>query len=161
MKSFAKIAARIEALRLMTMALAIAAAALLAGAPSAKAQTYDAVNNVVLQGSFIGSQGAAAVANAYSSGDLATSTAVSNATSVNIGNTSSLSADINATGNVYSSMGGEVNGIVGQVSGIGSQTANATSNAGAVAATNATALAANIGNSATQRAGVTSVANQK
>jgi hypothetical protein len=161
MKYLSKLADRIAELRLAaTLALTLAAAALLAGAPPAKAQTYDAVNNVVLQGSLIGGQAAGAVANANSSGTLDTSTAVASATSVNLGNTSSLSTDINATGNVYSDMGGQVNGLVGQLSLIGSQTASATANANAVAATNATALAANIGNSATQRAGVTSVANQ-
>ena len=141
-------------------AFAVAIAALLAAEAPAKAQTYDAVDNVVLQGSLIGGQAAGAVANANSSGTLDTSTAVASATSVNLGNTSSLSADINATGNVYSDMGGQVNGLVGQVSVIGSQTASATANATAIAATNANALAANIGNSATQRAGVTSMANQ-
>ena len=141
-------------------AIAVAIALAVSMGNPAKAQTYDAVNNIVLQGSIIDYQVSGALANAASTGTLATSTAVANATSVNLGNTSSLSGDINATGYVYGSMGGQVNGLVGQLSVMDMQNASAQANTSAVAATNSTSLAANIGNSATQRAGVTTMANQ-
>lgn len=140
---------------------ALASVALMGAPAKAQSNTYDAVNNVVLQGALLNGQVAGAAANATSTGTAITSTATADATSVNLGNTSSLSADINASAyQPNGNMGAQVNGIVGQVSVIGGQTASTTANATALAQTNATALSANIANSATQRAGVTSLTSQ-
>lgn len=138
---------------------AVAFAALFAGAP-AKAQTYNQADNIVLQVDVGNLQASNAAAAALSTGTATTFNAVADATGVNLGNTSSLSTDINATTyqpNGYGAVTNQVNSLVGQLSDVGTQSATAVANATALASTNATSLAANIGNSATQRAGITSL----
>jgi hypothetical protein len=139
---------------------AFAAVSMLAAAAPAKAQTYNQADNIVLQIDVGISQAAYAAAAAVSTGTDVNSKAVADATGVNLGNTSSLSTDINATTyqpNGYGAVTNQVNSLVGQLSDVGSQSATAVANATALASTNATSLAANIGNSATQRAGITSL----
>ncbi|MDB5225424.1 MAG: hypothetical protein JWL87_376 [Candidatus Adlerbacteria bacterium] len=123
----------------------IAGAAVLALLPAApaNAQTFDAANTVILQGTIVGQQVAGAVANATSN----TSNAKTDALGAVMLNSSSVDNAISATSEhlgTFGAMGAQANTVVGQLSGSANQAVSGVANslAAGVSEANSTALAA-------------------